>query len=94
MRSSRPKDQTRVSCIADRFFTIRATREAHLVCVWGGLVKTQIWLCRFRIRPEILHLEPASVMLKLLVYRSYLQQPRVQENISGEVNESLKWVGI
>ena len=26
--SSRPKDQTQVSCIADRFFTIWATREA------------------------------------------------------------------
>ena len=28
-RSSQPKDQTRVSCIAGRFFTVWATREAH-----------------------------------------------------------------
>ena len=27
--SSQPKDQTQVSCIADRFFTSWATREAH-----------------------------------------------------------------
>ena len=27
--SSWPRDQTRVSCIADRFFTVWATREAH-----------------------------------------------------------------
>ena len=28
--SSQPRDQTQVSCIAGRFFTIWATREAHL----------------------------------------------------------------
>ena len=28
--SSRPKDQTQVSCIAGRFFTIRATRETQI----------------------------------------------------------------
>ena len=28
--SSQPRDGTRVSCIAGRFFTIRATREAHM----------------------------------------------------------------
>ena len=27
--SSQPRDQTRVSCIADRYFTVWATREAH-----------------------------------------------------------------
>ena len=30
--SSPPRDQTQVSCIADRFFTIWATREAHTRC--------------------------------------------------------------
>ena len=30
--SSRPRDQTRVSCTADGFFTIRATREAQVSC--------------------------------------------------------------
>ena len=30
--SSRPKDQTQVSCIAGRFYTIWATREACLLC--------------------------------------------------------------
>ena len=29
-RSSQPRDQTWVFCIAGRFFTIRATREVHL----------------------------------------------------------------
>ena len=29
--SSQPKDQTQVSCIAGRFFTIWATREAHII---------------------------------------------------------------
>ena len=33
--SSQPRDRTRVSCIADRCFTIWATREAHLkVYLW------------------------------------------------------------
>ena len=27
--SSQPRDQTQVSCIGGRFFTVRATREAH-----------------------------------------------------------------
>ena len=29
--SSQLRDQTQVSCIADRFFTVWATREAHLL---------------------------------------------------------------
>ena len=32
--SSQPRDQTQVSCIADRFFTIRITGEAHEY--WSG----------------------------------------------------------
>ena len=32
-RSSRPRDWTQVSCIADRFFTIWATREAVSCCI-------------------------------------------------------------
>ena len=31
--SSQPRDQTQVSCIADRFFTVWATREAHFTSV-------------------------------------------------------------
>ena len=33
-RSSRPRDQTLVSCFAGRFFTIWATRKAHVVEWW------------------------------------------------------------
>ena len=37
--SSQPRDQTQVSCITGRFFTVWATREAHVyttytVCIW------------------------------------------------------------
>ena len=30
-RSSQPRDRTQVSCIAGRFFTLSATREAHFI---------------------------------------------------------------
>ena len=29
--SSQPRDQTWLSCFADRFFTVYATREAHML---------------------------------------------------------------
>ena len=32
-RSSWPRDQTHVSCVADRFFTACHTREAHSLCL-------------------------------------------------------------
>ena len=32
-RSSQPRDQTQISCIAGRFFTIWATREAPNICI-------------------------------------------------------------
>ena len=34
-RSSQPIDQSQVSCIAGKFFTIWATREAHLWETYG-----------------------------------------------------------
>ena len=33
--SSQPRDQTQVSRIAGRFFTVWATREAHVICSQG-----------------------------------------------------------
>ena len=39
--SSWPRDRTWVSCIAGRFFTIWATREAHLV-LWKWKVKVKV----------------------------------------------------
>ena len=41
--SSRPRDQTQVFCIADRFFTIWATREAHNL--WCMKVKVKSLSC-------------------------------------------------
>ena len=35
--SSQPRDRTRVSCIAGRFFTIWARREAHTMRTWTSL---------------------------------------------------------
>ena len=40
-RSSQPRDQTRVSCIAGRFFTSWATREAQISYTW---IKIWKWI--------------------------------------------------
>ena len=39
--SSQPRDQTWVSCIAGKFFTVRATREAHFTLYFWWIQLTQ-----------------------------------------------------
>ena len=46
--SSQPKDWTWVSCIAGRFITIRATREAS-ICI----LHTLCWLLRFAVKSSL-----------------------------------------
>ena len=54
--SSRPRDRTHVSRIADRHFNLWATREAltdlvsHIsVCFWAVVTKIQNWVCSKRL---------------------------------------------
>ena len=46
---SQPRDRTQVSCIAGRFFTSRATREA-LMLPHGILILKLMWVGRWRFR--------------------------------------------
>ena len=41
---SRPRDRTRVSCVASRFFTVWATRELPRVCINRSVVPDSLWL--------------------------------------------------
>ena len=43
--SSQPRDQTQVSCIADRRFTVWATKEAHRVSWNQSSMDTEEELC-------------------------------------------------
>ena len=47
-RSSQPRDQTRVSCIGDRFFTKRAIREALIAILWCLKKKKVACLLNFK----------------------------------------------
>ena len=63
--SSWPRDQTQVSCIAGRFFTIQATREPQVSLSWPNpsmLLDVQHRCIPFflRVSPELYHNPPSS----------------------------------
>ena len=41
--SSQPRDQTRISCIAGRFFTVWATRESHCMSILHKILGEVYW---------------------------------------------------
>ena len=40
--SSQPSDRIQVSCIAGRFFTIWAARDAHILCYWSLIYQVYV----------------------------------------------------
>ena len=92
--SSWPRNQTRVSCIAGRFFTSWATREAHSIC--------QCFLfpskcCRKHCQPLktcLLRISPASFPPELLLKIHALATLYTWGSLNGNAifcNPSLPW---
>ena len=69
--SSQPRDQTQVSCTADRFFTSWATREAPVNCIMNVFFLPEWSYARHNLKTVVSHLFFAFVLIFFSIHLRY-----------------------
>ena len=69
--SSQPRDQTQVSCTADRFFTSWATREAPVNCIMNVFFLPEWSYPRHNLKTVVSHLFFAFVLIFFSIHLRY-----------------------
>ena len=90
-RPARPRDQTQVSCIGVRFFTIWATREAHNIQIWSHQLEIIIIMLIKFVVVVVYLLSHVWPFVTLWLYHSRLPCPSLPSGVCSNSCPLSQW---